>query len=244
MALFDDSQELQNPAIFLDAFFCEEEGFKDDLGEKGRTMSFHVLSQRKKIIESVIVILPIWVSNGGSQRGIVFTIKAHYGFSTLTIVLARDKPWLSQLTYVACLSLAAKAEETHVLFRELSTLKWRMHPVTLISFFNHIIRRLGLKTHLHWEFLWMSTATMLHVIEEIEPVNLMNYQNLLLSVLKINESYLLFFIPSLKECWLYSLLVPIFYPRSYVYKLKLFFSILVHIMSIFVMTNIIIICLS
>ncbi|KAL5550898.1 hypothetical protein UlMin_001074 [Ulmus minor] len=35
MALFENSQELQNPAIVLDALFCEEEGFEDDLGEKG-----------------------------------------------------------------------------------------------------------------------------------------------------------------------------------------------------------------
>ena len=35
----------------------------------------------------------------------------------------------------------------------LSTLQWKMNPVTPISFFDHIIRRLGLKTHLHWEFL-------------------------------------------------------------------------------------------
>lgn len=53
---------------------------------------------------------------------------AHYGFSALTTVLAvnyfdrfitslrfqRDKPWMTQLTAVACLSLAAKMEETHV----------------------------------------------------------------------------------------------------------------------------------
>ena len=35
MALFENSQELQNPAIVLDALFCKEEGFEDDLGEKG-----------------------------------------------------------------------------------------------------------------------------------------------------------------------------------------------------------------
>lgn len=29
----------------------------------------------------------------------------------------------------------------------LSTLKWRMHPVTPISFFDHIIRRLGSECH-------------------------------------------------------------------------------------------------
>lgn len=58
----------------------------------------------------------------------IFTVKAHYGFSALTTVLAvnyfdrfisslqfqRDKPWMSQLAAVACLSLAAKVEETDV----------------------------------------------------------------------------------------------------------------------------------
>lgn len=58
----------------------------------------------------------------------IFTVNAHYGFSALTTVLAvnyfdrfistlqfqRDKPWMSQLAAVACLSLAAKVEETHV----------------------------------------------------------------------------------------------------------------------------------
>ncbi|KAF4377601.1 hypothetical protein CsatB_005029 [Cannabis sativa] len=175
-----------------------------------------------------------------------FTVKAHYGFSALTVVLAvnyfdrftsgfkfqKDKPWMSQLTAVACLSLAAKVEETDVpllldlqveesrfLFEAktiqrmellvLSTLKWKMHPVTPISFFSHIVRRLGLKTHLHWEFLWrcerlllsvipdsrfvgylpsvLATATMLHVINEIEPFNTVEYHNQLLNVLKINE---------------------------------------------------------
>jgi len=58
----------------------------------------------------------------------VSRVCAHYGFSTLTTVLAvnyfdrfvtslkfqKDKPWMTQLTAVACLSLAAKMEETHV----------------------------------------------------------------------------------------------------------------------------------
>lgn len=55
-------------------------------------------------------------------------VNAHYSFSALTAVLAvdyfdrflscfhfqRDKPWMSQLAAVACISLAAKVEETHV----------------------------------------------------------------------------------------------------------------------------------
>ncbi|KAF2321050.1 hypothetical protein GH714_033210 [Hevea brasiliensis] len=75
----------------------------------------------------------------------------------------------------------------------LSTLKWKMHPVTSLSFLDHIIRRLGLKTHLHWQFLGrcerllltvvsdsrstsylpsaLATATMMHVIGQVEPLN-------------------------------------------------------------------------
>lgn len=53
---------------------------------------------------------------------------AHYGFTAMTAVLAvnyfdrfvsglcfqKDKPWMSQLAAVACLSIAAKVEETQV----------------------------------------------------------------------------------------------------------------------------------
>lgn len=35
----------------------------------------------------------------------------------------------------------------------LSGLQWRMNPVTPVSFLDHIIRRLGLKSYVHWEFL-------------------------------------------------------------------------------------------
>lgn len=58
----------------------------------------------------------------------ILRVKAHYGFCALTAVLAvnyfdrfassptfkRDKPWMTQLAAVACLSLAAKVEETQV----------------------------------------------------------------------------------------------------------------------------------
>ncbi|XP_021714624.1 cyclin-D3-1-like [Chenopodium quinoa] len=146
----------------------------------------------------------------------------------------KDKPWMFQLTAVTCLSLAAKVEETHVpLLLDLqvlvkggnyvfdaktiqkmellvlSTLDWKMNPVTPLSFLDHIIRRLGLKNHLHWEFLrrcqglllsllsdWrfvsylpsvLATATMMHVIDQIEPCNPLDYQNQLLGVLNISK---------------------------------------------------------
>ncbi|KAG4907595.1 hypothetical protein AAZX31_20G114800 [Glycine max] len=150
----------------------------------------------------------------------------------LSFHFQREKPWMIQLVAVTCISLAAKVEETQVpllldlqvqdtkyVFEAktiqrmellvLSTLKWKMHPVTPLSFLDHIIRRLGLKTHLHWEFLRrcehlllsvlldsrfvgclpsvLATATMLHVIDQIKHNGGMEYKNQLLSVLKISK---------------------------------------------------------
>ncbi|XVE87066.1 hypothetical protein DITRI_Ditri18aG0086400 [Diplodiscus trichospermus] len=181
----------------------------------------------------------------------IYKVKARYGFNALTIVLAvnyfdrfisslkfqKDKPWMGQLAAVACLSLAAKVEETQVplildlqvcvskveeskyVFDSktiqrmellvLSTLQWRMNPVTPISFFDQITRRLGLRISLHWEFLRrcehlllfliadsrfvlyipsiLAAATMLHVIKEVEPCHYLEYQKQLLEVLKTCE---------------------------------------------------------
>ncbi|KAK4803613.1 hypothetical protein SAY86_003430 [Trapa natans] len=171
---------------------------------------------------------------------------AHHSFSALTAMLSIDyldrflsrfrlqsnKPWMIQLVAVACLSLAAKVEETHVpllldlqvgetryLFEAkaiqrmellvLSTLRWKMHPVTPLSFLDHIIRRLGLKNGVHWEFFRrcealllsavsdprsvdylpsvLATATMLRIIEEVEPCDHMDYKSQLLRVLRMDK---------------------------------------------------------
>lgn len=174
-------------------------------------------------------------------------VSAHYGFVAMTTVLAvnyfdkfllspcfqRDKPWMSQLAAVACLSLAAKVEETQVpllldlqmeeskfVFESktimrmellvLSTLQWKMNPVTPLSFIDYILRRLGLTTHhLHWEFLRrceclllslitnsrfgcylpsvMAAATMCFVIQEIDPCNALEYQNQLMGTLEVSK---------------------------------------------------------
>ncbi|KAJ8766874.1 hypothetical protein K2173_009218 [Erythroxylum novogranatense] len=144
----------------------------------------------------------------------------------------RDKPWMIQLVAVTCLSLAAKVEETQVpLLLDLqvegtkyvfeaktiqrmellvmSALKWKMHPVTPLSFIDHIIRRLGLKNRLHWEFLRrceclvlsvvsdsrlssylpsvLATAIMMHVIDLVESSHPIDYRYQLLNVLRISE---------------------------------------------------------
>lgn len=185
---------------------------------------------------------------GARREAVEWMLKVieHYSFSTLTAVLAvnyldrflfsfqfqQGKPWMTQLIAVACLSLAAKVEETQVpllvdlqvdlsryVFEAktikrmeilvLSTLQWKMNPVTPLSFLDYITRRLGLKDHLCWEFLRrcehillsvlsdsrlmsylpsvVATATMLHVVNTVEPCLIVQYQNQLLGILGIDK---------------------------------------------------------
>nr|QQZ01115.1 cyclin-D3-like protein [Lagerstroemia indica] len=104
----------------------------------------------------------------------------------------RRPPWMGQLTAVACLSLAAKveeasapllldfqAEESACYFFEaktikrmellvLSTLQWRMNPVTPLSFLDHIARRLGSgDPYLCCEFLRRCEDILLSVLPDI-----------------------------------------------------------------------------
>lgn len=176
----------------------------------------------------------------------ILRVISHYSFSALTAVLAvnyldrflfsfnfqREKPWMTQLAAVACLSLAAKVEETAALLLldfqvaeakyvfeaktiqrmeilVLSTLKWKMNPVTPLSFVDYITRRLGLKHHLCLEFLKrcqylllsllpdsrfmcclpsvMATAAMLHVINNVEPCIGIQYQKQLISIVGVDK---------------------------------------------------------
>ncbi|KAK1555127.1 hypothetical protein Q3G72_022306 [Acer saccharum] len=173
-------------------------------------------------------------------------VNAHYSFNGLTAVLAvnyldrflfsfqfqSEKPWMTQLVAVSCLSLAAKVEETQVpllldlqvedsryIFEAktiqrmeiliLSTLQWKMNPVTPLSFLDYITRRLGLKDYLCWEFLKrcegillsvisdsrfmhylpsvVATATFLHVVKSLEPCLEVEYEKQLLGMLGINK---------------------------------------------------------
>ncbi|KAI3716019.1 hypothetical protein L6452_23059 [Arctium lappa] len=155
----------------------------------------------------------------------------------------KDKPWMIQLLAVTCLSLAAKTQQTQVpslldlqvgetkyLFESktiqkmellvMSTLKWKMNPVTPISFLDHIVRRLGFKSlddHLHWDYLFkkcehlilslvsdsrfvgyepsaLATATMLHVMDEVDFFNSVEYQTQVMDVLKTTKE-------KAKECY-------------------------------------------
>lgn len=215
--LFWEDEELQS------LFFKETEG-RFEMGSFDISLS----SLRKEAVE--------WILKVNSYYGFC-TLTCVLAVNYLDKYLSsfhfqKDKPWVFQLAAVTCLSLAAKVEETYVpllldlqvesgkyMFEAktvqkmellvLTTLEWKMNPVTPLSFFDHIIRRLGLKNHLHWEFLrrceglllsllsdWrfmsfvpsvLATATMMHVIDQIEPSNPVDYQNQLLGVLNISK---------------------------------------------------------
>lgn len=190
------------------------------------------------------------VLEGARREAVEWMMKVntHYSFSALTAVLAvnyldrflfsfrfeNGKPWMTQLAAVACLSLAAKVEETQVpllldlqvedsryVFEAktikrmeilvLSTLGWKMNPPTPISFLDYITRRLGLKKdyRLCLEFLKrcealllslitdsgfmsylpseLATATMMHVINSVDPRLRVEYQNQVLGILGIDK---------------------------------------------------------
>ncbi|KAL6521891.1 hypothetical protein OROMI_031768 [Orobanche minor] len=130
----------------------------------------------------------------------------YYSFSALTAVLAvnyldrflqarfkssgEEKPWMTQLAAVACLSLAAKVEETRVpllvdlqveeskyVFESktiqrmeiliLSALGWKMNPVTPLSFLEYIATRLKFSSHLlRMEFLRRCDCLLLSIVSD------------------------------------------------------------------------------
>lgn len=187
-------------------------------------------------VEGVELILKVNAHHGFSALTAILAVNYFDRFfaSTTPHFPSGLPSWLDQLAAITCLSLAAKVEETQVpllldlqweeatyLFEAktiqrmelliLSTLKWRMNPVTPISFLDHIMGRLGFKNNLHWEFLRrceclllsvaadpnsvrylpsvVATATMMRVIEElVEPSGgVVEYQNQLLRVLNISK---------------------------------------------------------
>ncbi|CAA3012426.1 cyclin-D3-1 [Olea europaea subsp. europaea] len=207
----------------LNSLFCKEnEAFLD-----GTDISLSLQART----DAVEWILKVKIFYGFSALTAILAVNYLDRF-LCSIHFQKEKPWMIQLAAVTCLSLAAKVEETYVpllldlqiedtkcMFEAktirrmellvLSALNWRMNPVTPLSFLDHIIRRLGLKSNIHWEFLRccenlllslladsrfvrylpsvLATATMLHVIHQVEPCNAINYENQLLEVLKINK---------------------------------------------------------
>ncbi|KAJ0086237.1 hypothetical protein Patl1_08894 [Pistacia atlantica] len=277
MAKSNAQLQQQNPTFLLDALYCSEENweeevsndyFQEELEENyyfsnSKPIQLPILLEQDFFWENdeASTLLSKQVPNhlcknletnpprAKARREAVewmLKVNAHFSFTALTAVLAvnyldrflfsfhfqRDKPWMTQLVAVACLSLAAKVEETQVpllldlqvegskyVFEAktiqrmeilvLSTLKWKMNPVTPLSFLDYFARRFGLKDYIFGEFLKrcertilsvisdsrfmhylpsvMATATMLHVVESIEPCLGVEYEKQLLDILAIDK---------------------------------------------------------
>ncbi|EPS71859.1 hypothetical protein M569_02902, partial [Genlisea aurea] len=129
------------------------------------------------------------ISRYGFAPTTAFLAADYYSNFITSLSFQRDKPWMSHLAAVACLSIASKLEETHVpllsdlqvdesmfVFESktiqrmellvLSTHKWKMNHVTPISFFDHFSRRFSL----HCEFSKSCEAILLPVISDIRFV--------------------------------------------------------------------------
>uniref|UniRef100_A0A7N0ZQ96 Cyclin N-terminal domain-containing protein n=1 Tax=Kalanchoe fedtschenkoi TaxID=63787 RepID=A0A7N0ZQ96_KALFE len=131
----------------------------------------------------------------------ILKVRSFYSFSALTALLAvnyldrfiflslqqsfqREKPWMTQLAAVACLSLAAKVEEVHVpllldlqvveaehVFEAktiqkmeilvLSTLGWKMSPVNPLTFLDQFTSKLGWSGPIYGEFTQRCELVML-----------------------------------------------------------------------------------
>ncbi|KAK4381394.1 Cyclin-D3-3 [Sesamum angolense] len=237
------SHHQHNPQFFFDALYCEEEHW--ERGNHEELSSLLNKEQENELYDGLQESPSLAMARSEAVEWML-KVTGHYSFSALTAVLAvnyldrflhsfqshREKPWMTQLAAVACLSLAAKVEETQVpllldlqveeskyVFESktlqrmeiliLSTLQWRMNPVTPLSFLDYIARRLGLKSHLCREFLRrceclllslvsdyrfmsylpsaLATATMLYVVSSLEPCIGVQYQDELVGILGINK---------------------------------------------------------
>ncbi|GFP96533.1 cyclin-d3-2 [Phtheirospermum japonicum] len=91
----------------------------------------------------------------------------------------------------------------------LTSLKWKMNPVTPMSYFDHFARRFGIIKNLHWDFLRrcesvilsiindcrlvhhhpfvIACAMMIYVIREIETGDAIEYQNRIINVLETSK---------------------------------------------------------
>ncbi|KAF5942666.1 hypothetical protein HYC85_020308 [Camellia sinensis] len=150
--------------------------------------------------------------NGGLDLGArkeavdwIGKVHAHFNFGPLCAYLSvsyfdrflsayelpKGKAWMMQLLAVACLSLAAKMEETVVplcldlqvseskfVFEArtiqkmellvLSTLKWRMQAVTPFSFIDNFLRKINGDKILPTSSIFRSTQLILSIIKEID----------------------------------------------------------------------------
>nr|QYW07126.1 cyclin D3-1 [Dimocarpus longan] len=247
-------EEVRGDCFELDESYCFSDNkpnpfpvlLEQDLYWEDEELSTLLSKEEQNQLCKILQVNPYLASVRREAVEWMLKVNAHHSFTALTAVLAvnyldrflfsfqfqREKPWMTQLVAVACLSLAAKVEETQVpllldlqveesryMFEAktiqrmeilvLSTLQWKMNPVTPLSFLDYITRRLGLKDYLCFEFLKrceclllsvisdsrfihylpsvVATATLLHVVKCLEPCLGVEYGKQLLGMLGIDK---------------------------------------------------------
>ncbi|XP_057493322.1 cyclin-D3-2-like isoform X3 [Actinidia eriantha] len=178
----------KNPLFSLDGLYCEEE----DLGDYGLKEGSEICYENVYWEDDELVCLlskereaflgrSDLNSNGSLMVARTEAIEwmlrviAHYGFTFMTTLLAvnyfdrfksslclhRENPWVDESKYLFDAKTIQRME-----LLVLSTLGWNMNPVTSLSFIDHIIRRLGFKTHLRLEFLQRCECLLLSLITD------------------------------------------------------------------------------
>ncbi|KAG0559519.1 hypothetical protein KC19_10G111400 [Ceratodon purpureus] len=164
------------PAVFLDFPVEDDEAISEMLLKEGQHMPEASYSGRYRALE---------LSSAARLEAVrwIQKVQSFYKYSPLTVVLAvnymdrflslhhfpQGKEWMLQLLSVACISLAAKMEESHVpilldlqvekvehVFEAhmiqrmellvLSTLQWRMSVVTPFSYIDYFFHKLGISS--------------------------------------------------------------------------------------------------
>lgn len=101
---------------------------EQDLSWEDEELTSLLAKERENQLYSLLETNPVLAGARGEGVEWILKVNAHYSFSLLTAVLAVNyldrflfhfqvqdgKPWMTHLAAVACLSLAAKVEETHV----------------------------------------------------------------------------------------------------------------------------------
>ncbi|XP_057976006.1 cyclin-D3-2-like [Malania oleifera] len=131
MALRQEEEQLQNPTFHLNGLYREEERFEDDSGDDGfkeKSQNCDDHSMRRPSISDLcrdceddeLVSLMLKEEQCSvcyrdlKEDVFLMAARAEAVWFTSSLRFQRDKPWMTQLITFACLSLAAKVEETRV----------------------------------------------------------------------------------------------------------------------------------
>ncbi|CAM8939091.1 unnamed protein product [Rhodiola kirilowii] len=207
----EDGDVVDSSEIFYSEYGCQmfkllqvnlsdEEELKQLFFKEGKSHMFRNIEKDEALVES---------RHGAVDW--ILKVQSFYSFSALTAVLAvnyldrfiflslqqsfqREKPWMTQLAAVACLSLAAKVEEIHVpllldlqvgetkyVFEAktiqkmeilvLSALEWKMHQVNPLTFLDQFTSKLGWSSPIYGKFIQRCELVILLALFDVKNMS-------------------------------------------------------------------------